>query len=147
MRAKAHLSETRGILQNETKRETEHNLTEGNSEAQHNLKESKTPASPEPDSARQLRAISQSARLAFDFSNRLSQIPPAQTDADRSAFRNLSTWVGGQDNGTGEKALQIAREAIKGDNPPGLFFHRLDNELGYRPRAEREKRLAAEARI
>jgi len=72
---------------------------------------------------------------------------PAGVDIEKATAHSQPNLAPQRDRATSEKILDIARGSRNGRNPLAVFFSRLEDELGYRPRAEREKRLATEAKI
>lgn len=83
---------------------------------------------------------------SFRFALSLEEILQPRTPSDRSALRNANTWVNSQiaagrfDEEIFARILDIANESKPGRNPLAVFFSRLDCELGYRARVEKEKR-------
>jgi len=138
---------------NETKRnenEIELELNETTrARARARAREGPSPKDPPPDATPAsiiARADSSSTRLdssrrGLDFGNALRDILCPKGNADLKALWNLQHWTDQQASGTHERILAIARDS-KGRNPLAVFFSRVTDELGYRPRAERDKQHA-----
>ena len=82
------------------------------------------------------------------FVDELEKSLKIHTKSDRTAIGNLCRWLmteiaeGRRTDGVYSKILDIARESKSARKPIAAFFSRLDRELGYRARAEKERRLA-----
>jgi uncharacterized protein YdaU (DUF1376 family) len=89
------------------------------------------------------RALSLSASLRF--AEQLDKVIMPKTKSDRTALLNLCQWLmvaikeGRFNEGVYDDILTIA-ESSKGRNPIAVFFSRLDQEVGYRAKAERTKK-------
>jgi uncharacterized protein YdaU (DUF1376 family) len=96
------------------------------------------------NSEERARSISSSLRFIDELEKHL--IPC--TKSDRTAIGNLCRWLtteiaeGRRTDGIFGQILDIAKESRTARKPIAAFFSRLDRELGYRARAEKEKRLA-----
>ena len=92
------------------------------------------------------RAHSISSSLRFV--NELEKCLKISTKSDRTAIGNLCRWLmteiaeGRRTDGVYSQILDIAGESKTARKPIAAFFSRLDRELGYRSRAEKEKQLA-----
>lgn len=92
------------------------------------------------------RARSTSSSLRFV--DELEKCFKICTKSDRTAIGNLCRWLtaeiaeGRKTDGIFGQILDIAKESRTARKPIAAFFSRLDRELGYRARAEKEKRLA-----
>ena len=99
------------------------------------------------NSEERARSISSSLRFVDELEKHL--IPC--TKSDRTAIGNLCRWLtteiaeGQRTNGIFGQILDIAQESRTARKPIAAFFSRLDRELGYRARVEKEKRLAQNA--
>jgi uncharacterized protein YdaU (DUF1376 family) len=82
------------------------------------------------------------------FVDELEKCIKINTKSDRTAIGNLCRWLiaeiaeGRKTDTVYRKILDIARESKTAKKPIAAFFSRLDREIGYRARAEKEKRLA-----
>ena len=93
------------------------------------------------------RALSLSASVRF--ADQLDKTLKPANKSDRKSLLNICQWLMLQikdgrfdEDGVYIKVLDIAKESHNGRNRMALFFSRLDEELDYRPRAEKEKQLA-----
>jgi uncharacterized protein YdaU (DUF1376 family) len=92
------------------------------------------------------RAHSLSSPLRFV--DELEKCIKISTKSDRTAMGNFYRWLnteiteGRRTDGVYSVILVIARESRTARKPIAAFFSRLDRELGYRARAEKEKQLA-----
>ena len=136
------LPQNSGALYNETKRnenEIELNITERDGIPNPSQEGgSAQRGSDENSNSTNARASSISARL--DFSNRLRGLLLPRTPADLTALFNLQNWADQQLGDIQEKLLKIAEDSRAGENRLAVFFSRVKDELGYRPRAQRDKR-------
>lgn len=84
------------------------------------------------------RASSLSTRL--DYSNRLRRHLTPSTPADIKALCNLRDWADKQmDEQVRNRIMEIAADSKGGRNKMAVFFSRVKDELGYRPRAQKDK--------
>jgi uncharacterized protein YdaU (DUF1376 family) len=96
------------------------------------------------NSKERARSLSSSVR----FVDELEKCLNICTKSDRTAIGNLCRWLmteiaeNRRTDGVYSQILAIARESRTARKPIAAFFSRLDRELGYRARAEKEKRLA-----
>ena len=96
------------------------------------------------NSEERARSISSSLRFVSELEKHFKIC----TKSDRTAIGNLCRWLtteiaeGRRTDGIFGQILDIARESRTARKPIAAFFSRLDRELGYRARAEKEKRLA-----
>jgi len=81
-----------------------------------------------------------SAKRKFDFGNALRETLCPKSSNDLKALWNFQHWLDGQNIEMYPQALEIAEASGTGRKPIALFFSRVSDELGYRPRAEQDKR-------
>ena len=123
--AQALNEQCQGKERNETKSEGKLNTSNTNSEER-------------------ARSISSSLR----FVEGLEKSFKICTQSDRTAIGNLCRWMnteiaeGRMTESIFNQILDIAKESRTARKPIAAFFSRLDGELGYRARAEKEKRMA-----
>jgi len=83
------------------------------------------------------RFDSPSARLGLAID--LRKLLKAKSQSDLKALWNFGHWLDGQNIKMYSQALEIAKASGTGRKPIALFFSRVSDELGYRPRAIRDK--------
>lgn len=99
------------------------------------------------NSEERARSISSSLR----FVDELEKCFKICTKSDRTAIGNLCRGLtaeiaeGRRTDGIFGQILDLAKESKTARKPIAAFFSRLDRELGYRARAEKEKQLAQES--
>ena len=91
------------------------------------------------------KARARSLTTSLRFVHSLKETITARNTSDSMAYRNLDRWLATEiANGrfTEEiysQILDIAKDSKRGRNPIAVLFSRLDKEVGYRPRAAKDK--------
>jgi len=149
-----HSPENSGVLykapgrlynENETKRERNETELNETTRARARAREGQTSDDPPADATSDsaiARASSSSASSRLGFGNKLRELLGPKTKEDLTALWNLQHWADQQGETSSAAILQIAEESKTGRKPLAVFFSRVKEELGYRPRAERDKQHA-----
>jgi len=137
--------EKSGGLYNETKRnETERNETQRNETGQENPGEGQNSQVTHKGVVYDLGNFNSSS-FSLRLVSIIEHILNVRSKPDRSAIRNLGNWLILQvlakkfDEEIYQRVVDIAKESKSGRNPRAVFFSRLDEEIGYRPKVIKEK--------
>lgn len=146
-----------GAFINETKRNeneiefktTTHARTHAH--AREDTEPQEPPADETPDSTLRADSSSTSTRPsarqaaatqidALNFDKQLRELLGPRSTSDVKALWNLEHWALARGNGMCERICQIAVDCRQARKPIAAFFARLDHDVGYRARAEADKR-------
>lgn len=130
-----------------TKRnETEQNETKPNERHRENREQQQNPQVVVSGTAFDLGDLNSNS-FSLRLGSILVNILNAKSKSDRSAIKNLVNWLHLQvlakkfNEDIFQRVADIAKESLEGRNPRAMFFSNLDEAIGYRARAARQKGL------